>query len=342
MRQIGKSLKDYPEIELPNADDLDKLGNRLVNEQNSYDKDQLKDEHMTIHSKLNPDQRNAFAAIIGSVEKGLGKQIFVEGYGGTGKTFLWKAITTKLRSEGKIVLAVASCGIAALLLQGGRTAHSRFHIPLNITDETTCEIKQGSHLAELLKKTSLILWDEAPMAHRYCFEALDKSLRDILSFTNENSEIRPFGGMTVVLGGDFRQILPVIPKGRREHIVNASIKRSYLWRHFEIFKLTKNMRLSCLSNNCIEQQKVEEFARWILDIGDGKMSADDGEELIKIPSDILLQKGVDPREAIVKSTYPDLLNNYRQRKFLEERAILCPRNEMVDQINEYIMSQIKR
>ncbi|XP_039845437.1 uncharacterized protein LOC120704951 [Panicum virgatum] len=84
MRQIGKSLKDYPEIELPNADDLDKLGNRLVNEQNSYDKDQLKDEHMTIHSKLNPDQRNAFAAIIGSVEKGPGKQIFVEGYGGTG------------------------------------------------------------------------------------------------------------------------------------------------------------------------------------------------------------------------------------------------------------------
>jgi len=342
MRQIGKSLKDYPEIELPNADDLDKLGNRLVNEQNSYDKDQLKDEHMTIHSKLNPDQRNAFAAIIGSVEKGPGKQIFVEGYGGTGKTFLWKAITTKLRSEGKIVLAVASCGIAAHLLQGGRTAHSRFHIPLNITDETTCEIKQGSHLAELLKKTSLILWDEAPMAHRHCFEALDKSLRDIFRFTNENRETRPFCGMTVVLGGDFRQILPLIPKGRREHIVNASIKRSYLWSHFEIFKLTKNMRLSCLSSNRIEQQKVEEFAQWILDIGDGKMSSNDGEEMIKIPSDLLLLKGDDPREAIVKSTYPDLLNNYQQQKFLEERAILCPRNEMVDQINEYIMSQIKR
>lgn len=52
---------------------------------------------------------------------------------------LWKAITTKLRSEGKIVLAVASCGIAALLLQGGRTAHSRFHIPLILTEESTKE-----------------------------------------------------------------------------------------------------------------------------------------------------------------------------------------------------------
>jgi hypothetical protein len=118
------------------------------------------------------------------------------------------------------------------LLEGGRTTHSRFHIPLTNTDESTCEIKQGSDLAALIKKTSLIIWDEAPMAHRNCFEALDKSLRDILRSTNEESDHKPFGGMTLVLGGDFRQILLVVPKGRREHIVNASIKRSYLWKHF--------------------------------------------------------------------------------------------------------------
>jgi len=87
------------------------------------------------------------------------------------------------------------------------------------------------------------------MANRKCFEALDKSLREILIFNNDNSDKKPFGGMTVVLGGDFRQILPVIPKGRREHIVNASIKRSYLWNHFEIYELTENMRLSCISND---------------------------------------------------------------------------------------------
>jgi uncharacterized radical SAM superfamily protein len=91
--------------------------------------------------------------------------IFVEGHRGTGKTYLWKAITTKIRSEGKIVLAVTSCGITALLLEGGITAHSRFHIPLNISDDSICDIKQGIDLAALLNKTSLILWDEAPMAH---------------------------------------------------------------------------------------------------------------------------------------------------------------------------------
>jgi len=184
-----------------------------------------------------------------SVDNGHGKQIFVEGRGGTGKTYQWKAVTTKLRSEGKIVLAVASCAIAALLIPGGRTAHSRFRIPLNITDESTCEIKHGTHLAGLLKKTSVIIWDEAPMANRNCFETLDKSLRDILRFTYQNSNEKPFGGMTVVLGGDFRQILPVVPKGRREHIVSASVKRSYLWNHFKIFKLTKNMQLTCMPND---------------------------------------------------------------------------------------------
>jgi hypothetical protein len=75
---------------------------------------------------------------------------------------------------------MASSGIAALLLPGGRTAHSRLQIPIIVTEESTCGIKQGTHAAELMTKVSLIIWDEAPMAHRYCFEAVDRSLRDIL------------------------------------------------------------------------------------------------------------------------------------------------------------------
>jgi hypothetical protein len=70
---------------------------------------------------------------------------------------------------------------------------------LNITDESTCDIKQSTDLVTLLNKTSLILWDEAPMAHRNCFEALDKSLRDILRYRDENSDKKPFGGMLLCL-----------------------------------------------------------------------------------------------------------------------------------------------
>jgi hypothetical protein len=106
----------------------------------------------------------------------------------------------------------------------------------------------------LLNKTSLIIWDDAHMAHRNYFEALDKSLRDILRCTNENSERMPFGRMIVVLGGDFRQILLIVIKGRREHILNTSIKHSYLWKHFTVYKLKQNMRLSCIYDD-IEEKK---------------------------------------------------------------------------------------
>lgn len=58
---------------------------------------------------------------------------------------------------------MASSGVASLLLPGGRTAHSRFKILLQIDDETICDIKRGTILAELMEQTSLIIWDEALM-----------------------------------------------------------------------------------------------------------------------------------------------------------------------------------
>ena len=76
------------------------------------------------------------------------------------------------------------------------------------------------------------------MQHRHCVEAVDRTLRDICDST------MPFGGITVVLGGDFRQILPVVPKGVREQIVNASLRRSVLWKDMHVLTLDLNMRLN--------------------------------------------------------------------------------------------------
>jgi hypothetical protein len=64
------------------------------------------------------------------------------------------------------VLAVASLGIASLLLLGGRIAHSRFKIPINLHDELTCNITQQMKVAKLVRKTDIIIWDETPMMHR--------------------------------------------------------------------------------------------------------------------------------------------------------------------------------
>ena len=68
------------------------------------------------------------------------------------------------------------------------------------------------------------------MAHRNCFEELDRSLRDILCIQDPNCINKPFGGKVVVLGEDFWQILPIVRKGRREDFVHSAINKSYLWK----------------------------------------------------------------------------------------------------------------
>jgi hypothetical protein len=78
---------------------------------------------------------------------------------------IWTTILSRLRGQGKIMLAVASLGIASLLLLGGRTAHSRFKIPIDLHDESTCNITKQMKVVELVRKADLIIWDEAPMMH---------------------------------------------------------------------------------------------------------------------------------------------------------------------------------
>ncbi|KAH8934536.1 hypothetical protein BDL97_18G088100 [Sphagnum fallax] len=96
-----------------------------------------------------------------------------------------------------------------------------FKIPIDLHDESTCNITQQMKVAELVRKTDLIIWDEAPMMHRRTFEVVDRTLRDLMQLDDTQATEKIFGGKTVVLGGDFRQILPVVPKGRREDICHS-------------------------------------------------------------------------------------------------------------------------
>ncbi len=119
------------------------------------------------------------------------------------------------------MFVVVSSGIASLLLLGDRTAHSRFKIPIDLHDELTCNITQQMKVVELVHKADMIIWDEAPMMHRRSFEAVDRTLHDLMQLDDAQVTEKSFGGKTVVLGGDFRQILLVVPKGGREDIVSA-------------------------------------------------------------------------------------------------------------------------
>ncbi|XP_017239700.1 uncharacterized protein LOC108212487 [Daucus carota subsp. sativus] len=346
LRAIGKSLKTYVQLPQPPLSYLHHGTNNLIIEETNYNLAEMKAEHEDLLSKCNQEQLNVYNQVLSSVHSNRGGLFFVYGSGGCGKTFLWRTLIAKLRSEGEIVLPVASSGIAATLLPGGRTAHSRFKIPIVLDDFSLCNIGLNTDIAELIRQTKLIIWDEAPMQHRYAFECLDRSLKDIMKVVDPVRGTLPFGGITVVLGGDFRQILPVIAQGDRAEIVSACVTRSRLWSICTIFLLTKNMRL----NQGKSQEEIDDlikFAQWVLDAGDGKLSSPDKsifpnakEDDIFVPAQFCDVDKVNTVENMISSTFPDFAERGSDPKYLSERAILTPTNQTVTHLNALIVEKL--
>ncbi|XP_019195688.1 PREDICTED: uncharacterized protein LOC109189535 [Ipomoea nil] len=309
----GKSLKDYPEMPTANFAALNVISNRLIQEELAYDCMEQEKENQELVRQLTEEQKVIYNEVLTDIDRQTGGLFFVYGYGGTGKTFLWRALSSALR-----------------------TAHSRFAIPISINEDSTCNISHGSQLAELIVQSKLIIWDEAPMMHKFCFEALDRTMRDLLRFKNPRSYDMTFGGKTVVFGGDLRQILPVIPKSTRQDIVRASISSSYLWKFCKVFRLTKNLRLRNVQSQ-IEGKEIEEFAKWIANIGNGTVGNQrDGESDITVPEHLLLRCEDYPIATIVDSTFPNFRLGIGDLSYLNDSAILAPTLDVVDSINQYM------
>jgi ATP-dependent DNA helicase PIF1 len=81
------------------------------------------------------------------------------------------------------------------------------------------------------------------MMHRHVFEAVNRSLQDIMAVINPAFKFLPFGDLVVVFGDDFRQILLVVPRGTKGDVIAASLNRSSIWQHVRILKLHTNMRV---------------------------------------------------------------------------------------------------
>ena len=178
---------------------------------------------MLLCDSLNAEQRSAYDDIMAAVYSKQGGLFFVDGPGGTGKTFLYRALLAKLRSQDKLGVATDTSRVAAAIMLGGRTTHSRFKIPLTLQEGGCCSFTKQSGTTKLLQQVALIIWDEASVTKRQNVEALDNNLWDIMGRSN-----LPFGGKTIVLRGDFRQVLPIVRKGSEAQIVGASLRRSYL------------------------------------------------------------------------------------------------------------------
>ena len=191
-----------------------------------------------------------------------------DGPAGAGKTFIYEKITHYVRPTGRIVLIVAVSGIAALLLPGGRTAHSRFRLPVPLPLEgARANIAANSNTAKLLRETALLIWDEAPNAPRAAFGAVNRCLQDVLQDLPNRDKRQPFGGLPVLLGGDFRQIPPVLRRVDINEFPAHTLKACDWWvldRHVKRYKLVRNKRA----------EADPEYAAMILQIGDGEFDQD--------------------------------------------------------------------
>ncbi|XP_012704505.1 uncharacterized protein LOC105915159 [Setaria italica] len=321
IRNMSQSMeKDIRSFPLPKIDDAydDASGiPRGIFEEASIDQNS---KDVGLSDSLNEEQRASYEEIMSNVDTEQGGLFFVDGPGGIGNTFLYRALLGTLHSQKKLAVATTTSGVAESIMLGGRMVHSRFKIPLTLEDGSCCSFTKQSGTAKLLQQGSLIIWDEASMTKRQAVEALDNSLLDIMG-----RQDLPFGGKTIIFGGDFRQVLPVVRKGSRAQIVDASIQRSYLWESMRHLMLMRIMRV----------QSDLWFVEYLLCIGGGAEEVN-GDGDVCLPDDICVPYFEDSKkdlDRLIECIFPNLNANMTNKDYITSRAILSTRNDWVDNIN---------
>nr|GEV89223.1 hypothetical protein [Tanacetum cinerariifolium] len=162
---------------------------------------------------------------------------------------------------------------------------------------------------------------------------------------NAQKKKQNFGGVTDMLGGDFRQILSVIPKGKRNEIVQACINRSELWKYCKVFTLSRSMGVNEYSTTGEIDTRKQQFNKWVLDVGDGNLPTknkeeEDEETWIEIPEEFIISSVKSAIEEIMKETFLDFATKKSEEAYLKERAILTPQNDDADAINAYMFENL--
>lgn len=133
-----------------------------------------------------------------------GQNVFLTGSAGTGKTYVLNEYILYLKSRKIIPTIVAPTGIAASHLNG-QTIHSYFSLGLrdSVDEQFIANLLDKKKLQTRFKKLKVLILDEISMVSPNIFTAMDK----ILQAFKENTE--PFGGIQVILSGDFFQLPPI-------------------------------------------------------------------------------------------------------------------------------------
>ena len=292
-----------------------------------YENNEQDDNDRALHpdrliASLTETQREVLEEIVAAIDdvERPHRFFFLDGLGGSGKTYLYNTLISHLNRQNKIVLSYATTGIAADLLIGGRTAHSGMKLPIPILETSTSRMRIPCESSEKLRLAHLLIIDEASMLSRNALRIIDLLLQEIM---NSN---RPFGGKVLLLGGDFWQTAPVIRRGSHAAVIEASVRQFYQWKHVTKLSLTQNMRIA----------GQVDFNNWLLQIGNGTLSNDEGldEDLIEIPQDMLSTGN------IVRDIFGESLSIESEVELedVTTKTILTPRNKDALKLNNEILT----
>ena len=307
--------------------------NHLLQLQLSSSSDDIQHQ-MDRLSILNAEQHAIFDAVLASINsipnyENRQNVFFVDGPAGSGKTELFRMILAKVRSEGKVALATAISGIAATNFAPlGRTLHYISGLPICLHETSMCILSKEK--TEVIKAAKVLIIDEITMLKGIALDVLSRSLCDLLE-----CEDVPFGGLVVVMGGDFRQVLPVITRGGRATIVRSTVLKSKVWQtsSVNVMQLSQNMRLrvDLEATDDPEFQKVlSHFASFLLRIGEDVETSP-----INLPSYLSQTEKIDE---LIQQVFDNPTSDNPAYWF--ERAILCPKNRDVQKINDMVSSTL--
>lgn len=314
MKQVG----------LPEPEMVKGFSKALAHEYN-WDLTSMREEQTGSTQCLTEEQRFIFDTVITSFESSDGQLFFIDAPGGSGKSFTANCIMNHVRLSKSLVLACASSGIAATVLKGGSTAHNKFQLPIDLNEDTVCDVRPGTDRYKLLVDTKMIVWDEAPMMHRFAVDAVDHL------FQRVKDDMRPFGGIIVVFMGDWRQTLPVLPLSSREQKIASTLLFSECWKNVKVMRLTENLRILKHGGN-------SSWSDYLLSVGEGRLDTQviNGIEYTKLPNSMVIESG--KISDLLQAVYPNLNVNYTNMQWLYNRAIICPKNIDVQEINKTMLN----
>lgn len=141
-----------------------------------------------------------------------------------------------------------------------------------------------------------------------------------------------FGGKSIILGGDFRQTLPVKKGAPKMELIASSIANSYLWPHFRLLTLKQNMRLLRPDLNEEERSLANSFASWLLDIGDGKIGepaaeGDRDTSWVDIPPRYCIEDDDHGLPKLIEFIYDQPTLQTPSAATLQQKAIVCPKTK---------------